>query len=246
MRYKAMYKNSEYKNSERGNVLWFVTLAVVFSALLTIIVTRGSSQVEETGKREQITVKITQVLRYAKSIESAIQDMRIQGISVNDISFENAKTDIDYRNRNCNDDTDTRCRLFHRDGAGLTYLPPPAGVAEDGNEWIFTGDNNVGSEAGSVGSFGERSGNEILLVLEDVNTRFCAQLNRQFSITPDGSIPRDTQGISLEPYLGVFSSLENILDGDPQPFELDRQNYGCFFNGAGKKRPSFYYVLLAR
>lgn len=230
-------------NSEKGNILWFVMIAVIFTALLTMVLTRSSSNVDQTGDREQITIKITQVLRYAKSIESAIQDLSIQGVSINDVSFENPRTDIDYTNPNC---TENRCRLFHPEGAGLVYQPPPEGVGNDGAEWLFTGANNVGSEDNPVGTFGAPRGNELLMVLEEASPRFCAQLNRQFSITEKEEIPRDSSGILKDPYIGTFGDQLKILDGDPEPFEFDRQRFGCFRDGPGNKNETFYYVLLAQ
>jgi len=231
------------KHSERGNILWFIMIAVIFTALLTMVLTRSSSTVEQTGDREQITIKITQVLRYAKSIESAVQDLSIQGVSINDVSFENPVTDVDYAHPNC---TDNRCKIFHPEGAGLRYQRPPDGVAPDGAEWGFTGDNNVGSEDRPVGTFGAPRGNELLMILERANPSFCAQLNAQFGITKTAEIPRDGSGILKEPYLGTFGDELKVLEGDPEPFEFDKQHFGCFKNGLGQDSEAFYYVLLAR
>ncbi|MEM7679391.1 MAG: hypothetical protein AAF182_00080 [Pseudomonadota bacterium] len=230
------------RQTERGNILWFVMVAVIFTALLTMVLTRSSSTVEQAGDREQITIKITQVLRYAKSIESAIQDLSIRGVSINDVSFENAVTDVDYTNPKCQDNL---CKLFDPAGAGLRYQRPPDGVAPDGAEWLFTADNNVGSEDDPVGTFGAPRGNELLMILERANPRFCQQLNRQFGITETPEIPRDG-GINLEPYIGTFSNELSVLEGDPDPFEFENQRFGCFRNGLGSEKETFYYVLLAQ
>lgn len=231
------------KQNQRGNVLWFILIAVVFVGLLTMVLTRSSSNVEQTGDREQNRIKSGQVLRYAKSIEAAVQDMRIKLISESDISFENDGTEIDYYNPNCeiND-----CRVFDVGGAGLVYRDPPPGL-NDGSEWIFTGANNVGSEDNPVGTTSSRSGNDLIMLMPNANKDFCIELNRQLNIESSDDIPSDEGGIETTEFTGTYASALNIIDGDPSPFELDNQNAGCFIDQtADPDVIYFYYVLLAR
>ena len=128
------------KINERGNVLWFILIAVALLGAITMVLSRGGSSVDQAGDIENRRVQSTQILRYTKSIEAAIQEMKLRGVSENDISFENAETAVDYTNANC---TVTDCRLFDVGGAGLNYRDFPS--ANDGSEWIFTGANNVGT-----------------------------------------------------------------------------------------------------
>lgn len=235
------------KNNESGNVLWFILVGVVLLGLLTMILSRSGSNVDQTGDFEQQRIKSGQILRYAKSIEAAIQEMTLRNVSENDISFENSTTSTDYTNDNCdgaNDRSYPGCLLFDIEGAGLTYRNFPE--ANDGSDWIFTGANNVGTTAGPVGSTADVSGNDIIMLLPNMNESLCIQINRDLGVGTAGTLPVDTTGIDTTEYTGVFADSGPILlDGDPTPFELDNHYAGCFTD-ANASVTYFYYVVLAR
>ncbi|HOO82886.1 MAG TPA: hypothetical protein PK513_10340, partial [Alphaproteobacteria bacterium] len=94
--------------TERGNVLWFILIAVALLAALTMVLSRSGSTVDQSGDIEQQRVKASQILRTAKSIEAGIQQMRLRGVSENDMSFwhdsngDNTEDGSDtYYNANC-------------------------------------------------------------------------------------------------------------------------------------------------
>lgn len=225
---------------EHGNVLWFILVGIVLIGLLTLVLSRGGSSVDQSGDVEQIRIKMGQVLRYAQSLEAAVQNMKMQGISENDISFEHGSPAV-YTNANC---TTTACRLFDVGGAGLSYRSPPAGT-NDGSEWIFTADNNVGTSANPVGRHGARSGNDLIMLMPNANAALCARINRELNVTADGSIPTDTTGIATTAFDGSFPNSLTELDGDPTPFDLEGVSAGCFTD-ASASITYFYYVLLSR
>lgn len=227
--------------AQSGNVLWFILVAVLLLGALTMVLTRSGSTVDQSGDVEQARVKATQIMRYGKSIEAAIQQMKLRGISENDISFENSTTATSYMNANCSVD---ECKVFNVNGGGLTYTDPPSGV-NDGSEWIFTGANNVGTTAGPVGTTAARSGNDLVMLLPEAKESLCIQINRDLDVGTAGTLPADATGIATTAFTGTFVSALNLIDGDPTPFELDRESGGCFTDtNAGVTY--FYYVLLAR
>ena len=233
------------KHLESGNVLWFILIAVALLGILTAVLSRSGSSVDQSGDVEQARVKASTILRYTGGLEAAIQQMMLRGVSENEISFENSVTSTDYTNSRCNDQ---ECLVFDVDGGGLEYTAPPRG-ANDGSDWIFTGHNNVGTTAGPVGTTEDRRGNDLLIMLRNVPKGLCVQLNRDLGVdNPSGDPPVDTTGIALTPFVGTFydgSGTPVILDGDPTPFDLDRQKSGCFLDGVLGDR-FFYHVLLAR
>lgn len=232
------------KNNEAGNALWFILLAVALLGILTGVLTRSGSTVEQSGGVEHGRVKASALLRYAKGLEAALERMKLRGIGENAISFENASTTTDYTNSNCAAD---ECKLFSLGGGGQEYRAPPAG-ANDGSEWVFTGHNNVGTTANPVGTTEDVRGNDLLVILRNLPESLCKQINRELGISAGASPPVDTGGIGLTPFTGTFydgSGTPVILDGDPSPFELDGKASGCFKdNAAGSYY--FYHVLLAR
>lgn len=234
---------------ETGNALFFILIAVVLLGLLTMVLSRGGSNTEQTGSFEQNRVQIGQLLRYTKSIEAAIQQMKLRDVSENDISFANTTTATDYTNANCDDATDRsfpNCLLFDVEGAGLTYRNFPR--VNDGSDWIFTGANNVGTAAGPVGSTVDTRGNDIIMLLPNVNSDLCIQINRDLEVGIAGTLPLETTGIDTTEFIGTFATGgPTILDGDPTPFELDNQSAGCFTDTNPDPDVTYFYqVILAR
>lgn len=228
---------------DSGNVLWFILIAVALLGAITMVLSRGGSSVNQAGDIEQRRVQGTQILRYAKSVEAAIQQMKFRGISENDISFENPDTAVDYTNANC---TVTDCRLFDVGGAGLNYRDFPS--ANDGSEWIFTGANNVGTTAGPVGTTAASSGNDLVMLLPNMRSSLCVQINRDLRVGTAGTLPVETTGIATTAFTGAYpGGGPTVLDGDPTPFELNEQRTGCFVDEAATPDVTyFYYVVLAR
>ncbi|HBR68930.1 MAG TPA: hypothetical protein DEA55_06100 [Rhodospirillaceae bacterium] len=231
------------RNAESGNVIWIILVAIVLLGLLTAILSRSGSSVDQSGDFEKLRVRATQVMRYTKSIESAIQQMQTRGISESDISFENPATTTDYTNANCSVDD---CKVFST-GGGLTYQDPPSG-ANDGSEWIFTGANNVGTTAGPAGTTAASTGNDIIMLMPNASTELCLQINRDLGVGTAGTLPVETTGIATTAFTGAYAGGgPTILDGDPAPFELDRQSAGCFTDTAPNPDVTYFYaVILAR
>ncbi len=224
--------------NERGNVIWFLLLAVALLGMLTLILTRSGSTVDQAGDVEQRRIKATELLRYGKSIQAAVEQMITRGVSENDLSFQNPTTAFDYTNANC---TTTDCKVFDAGGAGLTYKNFPD--SNDGSDWIFTGANNVGTANKPVGTTEDTTGNDLIMLLPNVKEALCEQINRDLPI--GAAIPTDT-GINRTEFVGTFlAGTPVILDGDPTPFELDAQDAGCFTDTSNNVE-YFYYVILAR
>ncbi len=235
------------RQGERGNVLWFILIAVALIGMLTAVLSRSGSSVDQSGNIEQGSIKISKILRYGKSIEAAVQDMVLNGISENDVSFENSTTATDYTNGDCDAAADQAwpsCLLFDERGAGLAYQS--FDDLNDGSEWIFTGAINVGTAADPIGTYGSGLGNDLVMLLPNVGLSFCKQLNKKYGVGVSGTIPVETTGIATTAFTGTFAGL-SVLDGDPTPFELDAEPMGCFEDiSGGPAVRYFYYVILAR
>ena len=234
----ANYISSHNKAGQSGNVLIFILIAVALLAALTMVLSRSGSSVDQSGNVEQNRISGSDLMRYGKSIETAIQQMKLSGISENELSFAHGS---EYPNSNC---TRSDCLLFDVGGAGLNYRTFPG--ANDGSDWIFTSDNNVGTTADPVGTTAARSGNDLIMLLPNVNSSLCNQINKDLSVGTTGTIPVDTTGIDTDEFDGSFASGGPVLlDGDPTPFELDGEPAGCFTdNDSGTTY--FYYVVLTR
>lgn len=228
-------------------MLWFLMVAIVLLGAITMVISRSGSSVDQSGDVEQQRIRAGQIMRYAKSLESAIQEMRLRGISENDISFENPDTATNYTNASCDAAADASfpdCLLFDVQGAGLRYQAPPTGT-NDGSEWIFSGANNVGSAADPVGTTAARSGNDLVMLLPSANTALCIQINRELDVGVAGTLPTETTGIDTAAFTGAYANSLTLIDGDPALL-LDGEEAGCFIDANDSNKVYFYYVLLAR
>jgi hypothetical protein len=117
--------NTDSRTSQHGNALWFILVAIVLLAALTILLNRSGTNVDQSGDVEQQRVKASQILRWAKGIESTVEQMKLRGISESDISFENTVTAQDYSNAACDAHKDPNdCKIFATGGGGQNYLTP--------------------------------------------------------------------------------------------------------------------------
>lgn len=157
---------------ESGNALWFILLAVVLMGALTLTLSRGGSNSDQTGDFEQMRVQASKVLRTAAGIEQAITQLKMNGgCSEQQISFEadedddNVYNDSDDRYYNAKSPTDLSCHLFHRSGAALN---------RPGAEWRFV--------TGSVENIGG-GGTELLALMPDISADLCKAINRELSLS---------------------------------------------------------------
>lgn len=235
---------THHRKNEAGNVLWFIMIGLVLIGLLTAVLSRGGSSVDQGGDVEQLRVMAGQIMRTARAYESAVNQMKLRGISESDISFENTRTAIDYENTNC---TRSDCLVFDAGGGGMTYTdPPPRSVMAAGTEWIFTGANNVGTTTYPVGTTAAGTGNDLLIMLPNITQALCTQINRILEVNePDNTPPVDA-GVSFTAFDGDYPSTTLVvLNGSAGNDELDGEPAGCFYDDATSGY-YFYQVLLAR
>lgn len=243
---------SHYRKSESGNVLWFILIALVLIGLLTALLSRSGTSVDQTGDVEQQRIKINQMMRYLKGLESTIQQMKLRGISENEISFyrdlnndgnDNTSPDAgEFYNSNC---TSNDCLVFHVDGGGLTAQDPPVGI-NDGSDWIYTARLRVDNIGTTVG--GSAASSELLVMLQNVTPQMCVQINRLLDVdNPSGSPPKDSANSNPVPlYDGTYLA-GNLISGSV----LSGNNAACYDGDDGSTNPpegtyQFYYVLMAR
>ena len=249
---------------QNGNALFFILIAVVMLGLLTMLLSRSGSSVEQTGDFERNVVEVSKILRYAKSIEATAQQMKLRNISENEISFENNISTTDYTNSRCDDASDTNfpsCLIFDPQGGGLTYQAPNPRWLDNANsaqtyfgDWLFSGDICIPEvESGRTGTCATDSSQlELLAILPYITLDLCRQINTMVKAkVTTGNPPTDqanawTNG-SAE-FQGTFGvNPRNLADASPA-VDIVNSYTGCF-QGDGTP-PSgtyhFYHVILAR
>lgn len=241
-----------HRNNESGNALWFVLLAVALTAALTAVISRSSDTSEQSGDIERYRVHASEIMRYATSVEQAIKNMQMRGISENNISFENS-TVAGYANANC---TDSSCKVFDKGGGGLRYKIPNTG-------WLDS-TFSANSGYGEISFFGRAciegagcdsdglSNEDLVMFVPYVRRGLCLQINQLLDIPNPGGDPPVDAGCagagSGNIYTGSFAesmalSVPGITDSNKKA--------GCFQHTGGScgttgNSNHFFHVLIDR
>ncbi len=230
----------------RGNALLFVLMAVALLGILTAVISRTSTSVEQTGNVEQARVKAAALLRYTQGLEVAIQQMVTNG-GTSESVLEFAALGEGYDNPNC---AEEKCDPFKLGGGGMAYRNAADILAIPGftGKWAVSGQNRVYQMGCNDES---ESCNDLLLVIKDIPKMLCLEINRLGDTdNPGGDAPRQN-GIILEtPYTGTFSQLHAHIIGGPdannESPQLQGKSSGCAYDFTNTKSYVFYQVLLAR
>ncbi len=235
-----MNKNTHIKNhadeiiNETGNVLWFILIAVVLLGLITMVLSRSGSNVEQSGDREQYRIKISKLTRYGKGLEFAVQDLLLKGCAENELSFENSK-ETGYINGNS--PTDESCHIFRPKGAGLSW--------QGFNGTAFTGTtiSEAITPAMEIANIADTGRAELSFVTR-VSEGQCKEANRMSDIGWSvAGLTSDADDWDL-PFSGTFTKSYDIGTGAGEAPDLSGKSTGCFIDDNDDY--IFYHVILAR
>jgi len=247
--------HQDRKHSESGNALWFILLAIALLVALTITITRSGENTEQLGDRDRNRVEASDILRQAKGIAAAVDQMRLNGIPENNISFANS-TVTGYDNAKC---TDGSCLLFGSAGGGLSYKIPSSTWLDQSEsakplfgEWYFYSAACVpGVGSGGTGCSADAANSELIVALPWVNLGLCIEINRMVGITNltgptrPPEIATTAYPTTLDKYAGTFvvgSEINNVSDS------FKGKQTGCFEGSGGDPDGGyhFYQVVLPR
>lgn len=255
MRTSIPPQNASQTNTQSGNAFWFILLAIALLVALTVTITKSGENTEETGQRDRDRIQASDIMRQAKTMENAIQQMRLAGIPENDISFENSFVS-GYQNASCPDGQP--CRIFGSGGAGLSYKLPPSDWLDSSQdaqdlygEWYFFATTCVpGIGTGDSGCNADAASTELIVALPWISKSLCLEINRMVGIPnlTNTVLPPENVGsaysVGLDKFTGTYTA-SSIINSNADAF-LGKPS-GCF---AGDTDPDtgyhFYHVLIAR
>lgn len=223
-------------HNERGNVLWFILIAVVLLGALTMALSRSSTNVDQSGDIEQSRIKGAQIMRYTKSLASGIEQLILSGCSENEISFETAAV-AGYENT-INPDQES-CFLFSPKGAGLSWQSFSAADIFSGKD--LTVQNNI--RVVGVGTDGAAAGANDLIALVKTTEPVCTSINKELGIPTNYSHLEFSMDEYVDPFIGNFVTTSREI-GDAASLPLKGKPVGCGLDQNGDY--IFYHVLIAR
>lgn len=223
------------KHTQQGNILFFILITVVLLAGLTMVLSRSSTSVNQTGSVERTVIDVSAVRRYGAGLVAAVQALQSRGCSESDISFENP---IVAGYENTNNPGNESCFIFSEEGAGLVWREPTEtdiAITPGTYSGIVTGFAVAGVGASDAGNAGVD-----LLYLAGVTETQCTQINEGQGI--GGSV---ASGVATwtTPFLGAFTAA-TLLGSGGAADGIAGEESGCITMSGGTG--VFYQVLLAR
>jgi hypothetical protein len=221
-------------NTQSGNVLFLILIAVALFAALSYAVTQstrgGGNANDETSKIDAALIS-----QYSTSLNLAVMRMNITG-GVSNLELEfNPPSELGSctsGGRNC---------IFHPSGGGATYQAAPANLVTGSTsvDWIYNTNNDVSG----IGSDGGTSATaETVAILPGVTDSVCQKINEEVGL--GSTIPGEDNSVDLTTQQKngySFSSSGDPIDADLSGSVLSGYSSGCFdSNGI-----NYYYHTLS-
>jgi len=167
-------------NSEKGNVLFLILIAVALFAALSYAVTQSSRSGGDAGRETNI-LNSAQLSQYPNQIRTAILRQVIDGIDIFSIRF-NAPADFDDL-----DGTTGRIGVFHPNGGGAVFQDASVDMMANGSpgQWTYNLEFEVPDIGLSVSS--GIAGNDLIAFLPGVTLSVCQRINLEAGISSDPS-----------------------------------------------------------
>lgn len=236
---------NQTRESERGNVLFLILIAVALFAALSYAVTQSTRSGGGDASSETSLVNSAQITQYPASIKTAITRMIVSNsTSPYALSFD----DPSLFTANLTTPALQSENVFHPSGGGATYTEAPSSVMRDTTTpgvWVFNTENEI-ENIGQSGGPNDTTADTIAF-LPDVSTAICQKIHQKLGLST--TLPPETNiNVALVQTTAVGTATDriftaggtgvigdgNILSGQPQ---------GCFTQGG---QNVYYHVLVER
>lgn len=245
-----MEKSRDNKGSrEAGNVIFIILLAIALFAALSYAISRGDrggGNLDKTRAR----VVANDIISYGASIASAIEQIRQEGASENEISFAHPLLSTTYGTY----DSTPATEVFNPRGGGVSFQIPGGSMAS--GDPLFTATNdvrNVGTRCANASCTNCNSINspncvDLVMIQALIDVNVCTGINDILNVGDD------VQNLALlngsfddTLFAGSYAYQDPIESSGPDNI-FNAQTAGCFEGSTGAQDGIyyFYYVLLAR
>jgi len=168
-----MLSDTEYNDTQRGNVLFLILIAVVLFAALSYAVTQSSRTGGGDAGREANLIRSSELTQYPAAVKTAIVRMIINGVTYEGLKFNPPSAFGALASDELVE------AVFHPSGGAAAYVQPSAAVMADNlpGEWFF----NPNFEVDDIGTSTATSpdGNEFIAFLPGIKEAICDRLNEE-------------------------------------------------------------------
>ncbi len=246
--------NKFEKNSQSGNVFIIILVGIVLFAALAYTFTRSGQTGVGNLTAQQSEIAAQEILNYARLVEGAVNRLRQNGCSENDISFEAANL---AGHVNASAPGDNSCHIFDENGGQVTYQDPTTNWLDSNlsaggffGDYYFTTAcvRGAGTDSGSADENAfcntpNNNGEELLFILPYVSRAVCEKINQK--LYRDTTIPQDaTARYDMSSDFDGNLSSTNEIANNANDFE--NQSSFCFNSATTPAQFDFYHVILAR
>lgn len=245
-------KERQPKDMQNGSALLWILIGVVLFAALAFAVTRGMRGGNETVIASEVSkTRAIDVVQYGNALRAAVQNLRIEGVTPQLISFETPLL-TGYANTAC---TEARCKIFDPSGGGLAYRDPAKEWLDSKQsaqpffgQWYFPPNvcvEDIGS--GGAGCDSDGMDNEdMIAILPWVRREICIEINNKLGVANPGGNPPVESG---DGWSGAGTQFTGTFT-DSVILEQPGQTAGCFAGNGTATPPAgayaFFQVLMAR
>lgn len=215
------------RQTERGNALFLILIAVVLFAALSFAITQSNRSTGSSAGEETNTVSGSNVTQYASAIRTGLTRMLVKGVILDEVLFA-TPSDSGYTT------TPTR-QVFHPQGGAVVYQAPDTNMVNSGGAWyyFFAAVKDMGTSAVDA-----------LAVLTDVKRGICQQINRQ--VMGAATVAAlDTDITNITTITGATYDISSPVANDFDLGSTPNKPYGCFTSGSGGTLKYNYMHVLA-
>lgn len=229
------------EDTESGNVLFLILIAVALFAALSYAVTQSTRSGSGSTDGERSLLNSATLTQYPATIRTAVVRMILGGIDLDALAFEAPSSFGGMAN--------TDAAVFHPQGGGAVFQNAPSDVMATGasGTWFYNGNFEV-TDVGQAAA----EGNELIAFLLNVNTGVCRRLNEELGIVANTSTLTGIPDVNLTD----ASLTDSELEGDAYPItdqenitnatqDLDGQPTACV-RDTSLAQNVFYSVILER
>ena len=248
-------QNRSKSQSENGNVLFIILIAVALFGALSFAVSnmmRGGGA--ETLTQDKATLYAGEILDKAQEIRLAVQDSRtFNDCEDTDISFDSINT-TGYAHTPA---ASTDCQIFNAATGKLSYSNPPADwldttqtVQNRYGEWFFTGESciyDMGTGSTDCATANGADDSDLIAVMPWIKLSICQAVNESLGLTDFADDPLVASGIvwdaDMDGFTGTYTADGSIQSAGSDATILTAAPAGCFSNSGGYH---VYQILIAR
>jgi hypothetical protein len=233
------------RQTQGGNVLFLILIAVALFAALSYVVTQSTRSGSGSADKEKNILSSAQMTQYPTALRTSLIRMVLAGVGIEQIVFNSPSDAI----------VSTNLMVFHPSGGAAGYQDAPADLSATGTatlRWWY----NANFDVPGVGIDGS-GGNDVIAFLPGVSDGVCKQVNEELGIdvtdcTLSNGVPTAVAGVDIasvredqdDNYTFPTADMQDLqCDGAAVGEAFSRKASGCMKVGTDNV---FYSVLLER